>query len=188
MLRNTSGKLYSVAGAGAVIVAFYVAHMLFGPIESDESNRTIRLMASQIDGLELTAPATPSWAAFPCLGCYVCGAGDDEHRLYDIGIRRNGRGAVDHVGECWDSGTCETWHPIGCLPLLVAAPDLTNLWRGLAIGMPAADVVAAIREWPEVIELNSVRKAVQVVGCDGQIIAHLPIAGDDVRTLEALLE
>ena len=40
----------------------------------------------------------------------------------------------------------------------------------------------------QVIELNSSRQAIQVVGCEGQIVTHLPISSDDVQTLEALLE
>ena len=191
MLSNTTGRLYSVVGAGLVIAAFHVAHMLFGPIEFDESDRTIRIMASQINELERTAPIPSAWVAGPCRGCDACGQGrKNEHQLYPFGIRSNAEGAKDHVGECWRSnGSCDRWHPIGCNPIIAeAAPDLSDLWHRLAIGMPAADVVKAIREWPDVIELNSVREAIQVVGCDGQIIAHLPIAGDDTRTLEALLE
>lgn len=87
------------------------------------------------------------------------------------------------------NGSCDRWHPIGCDPIVAeVGPDLSALWRRLAIGMPAVDVIKAIRKWPEVIELNSVREAIQVIGCDGRIIAHLPIGGDDTRALRALLE
>ena len=69
-----------------------------------------------------------------------------------------------------------------------AAPDLTSLWQRLATGVSATDVVIVVQEWPTLVELNSERAAIQVVGCDGEIIAHLPISGDDARALEALLE
>lgn len=191
MLRNTTGRLYSVAGAGALIAVAHITLALLGPVDSHYSDRTIKLIGAQFDSSELTAPMPSAWAAGPCRGCDLCGQGREyEHLLYPFGIRSNAKGAKDHVNECWlSNGSCDRWHPIGCNPILAeAATDLTTLWQRLAVGMPASDVAKAIREWPDVIELNSVREAIQVVGCDGQIIAHLPIAGDDTRTLEALLE
>ena len=193
MLRNTTGRLYSVVGAGALIAAVHIALMLVGPIDSNHSDRTIKLIGSQFNSLGLTAPMPSAWAASPCRSCDVCGdLGDNEHFLSapPLASRRNAQGAADHLNDCWDSnGTCDDWHPVGCNPILVeAAPDLTNLWQRLATGVPATDVVKVVQEWPSLIELNSERAAIQVVGCNGQIIAHLPISGDDVRTLEALLE
>ena len=194
MLRNTSGKLYSVAGASAVIAAVHIALMLLGPIDSNHSDRTIKLIGSQINGLELNAPMPSAWAATPCRACdEACGEHrENEHLLLKSpsGDRHNAPGAVDHVDECWFSnGSCDQWHPTPCIVILAeAAPDLTSLWQRLATGIPATEVVRVVQEWPNLIELNSERAAIQVVGCEGQIIAHLPISGDDVRTLEALLE
>ena len=37
MLRDTTGRLYSVAGAGALIAAVHITLMLVGPIDSDDS-------------------------------------------------------------------------------------------------------------------------------------------------------
>ena len=193
MLRNTTGRLYSVAGAGALIAAVHIALMVLGPIDSNHADRTIKLIGSPIIGSELTAPMPSAWAASPCRFCDGCGSGGDtEHFIgkHPLASRRNAPGAADHVDECWISnGTCDQWHPEGCNPILVeAAPDLTSLWQRLAAGIPATDVVKVVQEWPSLVEFNSEREAIQVVGCDGQIIAHLPIGSDDARTLEALLE
>ena len=196
MLRNTSGKLYSVAAAGAVIAAVHIALMLAGSIDSNHSDRTIKLIGSQFNGLELelTAPMPSAWAASPCRSCDRCGESGEptEHLVFadPLAKRSHAAGAVDHLDECWlTNGTCDQWHPMGCdVTLAEAAPDLTSLWQRLATGIPATDIVRVVQEWPTLIELNSQRAAIQVVGCDGHIIAHLPISGDDVRTLEALLE
>ena len=194
MPRPTLGKLYSVTGLVLAITVVHFADLPLGPSRPGlSSDRTIKLIGSESAGFKLAAPLPSAWAASECRGCDFCRGGrPNQHLLFDAGRRTHTPGAEDHVGECWSSGPCDQWHPDNpeqCGESFAqAGPDLTNLWHGLVNGMPSYQLARVIRKRPEVIELNSARQAIQVVGCEGQIVAHLPISSDDVRALQMLLE
>ncbi|MEX2609453.1 MAG: hypothetical protein WEA24_05865 [Gemmatimonadota bacterium] len=141
----------------------------------------------------LAGAETPlSWQEW----CIVCdpecgGGGLNYHELPESG---QGFGievvppGEPHWDECWDSGTCDRWHPVGCYDTEEALPDLIVLWDGLKTGMVMTDVASLVKSHPGIIELNVNRSAIQVIGCNGGIMAHIPIDRESVALLDHALQ
>jgi hypothetical protein len=76
---------------------------------------------------------------------------------------------------------------VGCVPE-DDLPELNALWQGLADGMPMRAVLKAINANPERLVFNSKRRAIQVVGCQSTVIAHISLSPDDAKALAAALQ
>jgi len=121
----------------------------------------------------------------PCVLCHEdCPEG--EHVAADGGYtlplnwKRNG-GA--HGGYACMSGSCATKHgPEGCGGGMLQKSDVANLERALLAGADA-EVDRLLKHFPDNIELNGTRSAVQVRDCTGGLIAHLPAGLDIVASL-----
>lgn len=120
---------------------------------------------------------------FVCRGCDVCPGG---HQLYASGSRSNGSGGSDHVDECWSTGSCDDWHPIdpncgGFTSLDTQAR--AALWLA-AISDDEASIRRALEAYPDALKFNSARAALQVYGCEGDILASVPLSPARVAALE----
>jgi len=120
---------------------------------------------------------------FVCRGCDVCPGG---HQLYSSGSRSNGSGGSDHVDECWSTGACDDWHPLDPNCGGFASLDTearAALWLA-ATSDDAGLIRRALAEYPDALKLNSARAALQVYGCDGDIVASIPLSSARVIALE----
>ena len=118
-----------------------------------------------------------------CRGCDVCPGG---HQLYASGSRSNGDDGADHVDECWSTGSCEDWHPISSLCGGFASLDTearAALWLA-ATSDDAESIRRVLADYPDALKLNSARAALQVYGCDGDIVASIPLSPTRVAALE----
>jgi len=158
--------------------------------------RTI-LLVSGLTAMLVAAPS-PAQAQFPgdeeCLECFSC-----YNPNFGWGHWTNNRHPDDGPDE-WNEegedgehfycveGSCEIEHPssFGCdgsqledseeLQLLASVlPEVQNALRNSDL----AELVALARSPRSGSRLNfvSARNAVQVVGCDGVILAHVPVSG-----------
>lgn len=116
-------------------------------------------------------PAHPDSAALAgCPGVCIPACPNDYHFA---GAAIQNEGDYDHVHYTCDLGgecTCgDTFNPPGGLP-------------------PAATLVMqeareALARYPAVVTLNAERRAVQVDGCAGAVVAHLPVDAGTVSRL-----
>jgi hypothetical protein len=132
-------------------------------------------------------PTQFEWSVDPeCRGCDVCGAGEGFHVLYESGIRDAAPGD-DHVGDCWSTGTCDEWHPPLCEMTSAAASELQALWDGLATGIQVGELARRVDDLGELVHVDQDRQALQVVGCEGKIVAHIPLSTADFDALISVL-
>jgi len=152
------------------------------PTSSGGSSLASFTIRSSAPAASFAGPA-PVWRQ--CVGCDTCGEG--AHFVFDtpLGIRYVAPG--DNHTDCWQTGSCDTWHPTGCGGFAAAIPDLNLLWTRLGSGIPASDLVGLIRAKPDIITFNAKRNAIQVRGCNGTLLAHVPLSAVDGRVLQSLL-
>lgn len=101
-----------------------------------------------------------------------------------------------HSWECQD-GTCSKKHPVnaectGVLQLddaeelvtpLELKPDLAQLWNELR-DAEGEYLNALVLRFPQFVRVNEERGAVRVVGCSGELIAHLPLTKAQLDALD----
>ncbi len=91
-----------------------------------------------------------------------------------------------HPDEC-EVDSCNTAHPyvIECFPSLAleTAPTLPELWSAL-VQADESELKQVITDNEMFVHYNSARRALQILGCDGSIVAHMPLTSDQVHALE----
>lgn len=80
-------------------------------------------------------------------------------------------GGIHHMS-CW-SGGCRMWH--SCNPRLTLAPNDLDIVVDLLSELSAEEIVAIHDAEPNVT-FNDRRLAVQVLGCQGTVLASVPLA------------
>lgn len=109
--------------------------------------------------------------------CSSLGEGFHTNRYH----REGNDGGIWHMS-CW-SGGCRMWH--SCDPRLTLASSELNVVVDLLPELPAEDLVALHETEPNVT-FNRDRLAVQVLGCQGTVLASVPLTSDQHRSLTAL--
>lgn len=139
---------------------------------------------SAVTARELDVLSTPIAEGNDCIDCSeICSSGyhDAWDNGYDEWFRNGGAHSLDD--RC-KSGSCDTKHgPYPCgIEGLMSSVELESL----RISMAQGDVVAISKLMMRhrQISLNVSRSAIQVAGCRGAIIAHIPVAGGTVADLK----
>ncbi len=114
-----------------------------------------------------------------CLSCSPCGK--NAHRHGEQPPPTGGRLAY-HPHPCLDGGGCE-WHPSCGLgdQAMAAAADLINSLREST----QAQLSSLVERYPQMIQINEDRRALQLIGCNNRIVASY--SSDTIPALEALL-
>lgn len=120
-------------------------------------------------------------------GCNNMGRGrNGEHfSFWDISKDARADPPGDHPKWHWGglSGNCDTWHPQCGGPGEVPEENIEGLALALATDNRAA-MVALVDGMADGVFLNSERSMVQALGCDGLVIASLPLSPEQLRALE----
>lgn len=85
--------------------------------------------------------------------------------------------------ECWATGGCALWH--SCDPQFTLAPSELDIVVDLLAELPAEQIVSLHETAPNVV-VNVSRSAVQVLGCEGAVLASIALTADQERELSAL--
>jgi hypothetical protein len=160
-MRCGIGKLLTVAAVTAVAGVLLVGN-------STQAAPTLDLMATPFAAV-----------CVDCAGCWS--EGDVGHKAPDgDGTSIYDRGTGSHT-TCYTTGTCSQRHPItypNCGGTnngedLVAT--LEEIRQVILAGDQAAAVAAARSADERHFRYVEARNAIQVAGCDGNLIAHLPL-------------
>lgn len=136
---------------------------------------------------ELTAASADAGGApmLECRGCDFC-SGTAGHILYATGERTGG---ADHVGECWEIGPCFQYHTLdtencgGGSFAALPGEDRTELWRAVT-GRDLDAIRWALKRHPGALVMNAGRSALQVTGCSGDVLAHIPLTKAQATALD----
>lgn len=134
---------------------------------------------SYLDGL------LSEWGrAVPAVGCYdcnICGFWRNKHRV-DGNPPPSGGYEASHVESCNKDGTCADHKECGTVQMAAALGEITR-----AVRRAESDVLAAVvGRHPEWMRINHDRQALQLVGCEGAIVASYPVTS--LPTLAGLLQ
>ena len=123
----------------------------------------------------LDTPFPAGWGP-GCIDCVNCGdngnkaLGGDETSWYEVGA-----GLHD---QCIESGTCLIQHPPTCTvteeeqqELLVVMEDL----RGFLVAADWGGVRDLLVQRPEWVQYHASRGAIQALGCNDQVLMHVPV-------------
>jgi len=106
--------------------------------------------------------------------------------------KRNPEGGQNQEHECYGLDSCFAHHPVRCVDseeLLLDAANEAELRTTLS-SANAETLTRALSAYPGALHLNVARSAVQVSGCDGQIVMHVPLPRnvvDEVAEVRASL-
>lgn len=131
------------------------------------------------------APAIATTVASPamsdCFGCFPGGLGDpqicDSGEHFDqtgtaefFGPRSQMHAGCSTDGDCGDHGECDPGE---------------EAYETLSVAIAQRDAVTILQllRTNEDVELNSERSAIQVIGCNKEVFAHLPIDDDLLAVL-----
>ncbi len=124
-----------------------------------------------------------------CFKCIPCTYEDGSagHRVTTARVARGAIGlTIPEPVEC-GPGTCDNpqdpdvAHEV-CLRPSSTAFSLPALQKAVESG-DVVRLAALVQSGGEAVEVNFARGAVQVVGCQGGIVAHLPLAAEQLRAL-----
>jgi hypothetical protein len=120
------------------------------------------------------------------VACYssVCAAEDyhDAWLMEPPYANATRNGGPHNDGKCRE-GTCDTKHgPMCDLSVEFASGDFEALRRGL-VESDLQPVRALLAKHSNVLFVNVARSAVQVSDCEGNVVAHLPLANGTVAAL-----
>ena len=97
----------------------------------------------------------------------------------------------EHDGDCrhcLGGGGPERCHKLCQLPLPEAEAVAYQIVIEAAQRGDLRTVVLAGRRVPSVISFNGARHSIQIVGCDGMLVANLPVRGDATTIVAAARE
>ena len=110
--------------------------------------------------------------AVPVTGCYdcnICGFWRNKHRV-DGNPPPSGGYEAAHVEGCNGDGTCADHETCGMTQMAEALGEITR-----AVRWAESEVLAAVVDrHPEWMRINRDRQALQLVGCEGSIVASYP--------------
>ncbi len=105
-------------------------------------------------------------SCWDCLSCFL-----GQHRLDEGEVDA---GYYSYHSECWSPSSCDGYHPpctIGGAPTSARLQQLADL-----LGRADAEWVVEVMEtYRDFAKLNLRRRALQIMGCTGEIIAHIPL-------------
>lgn len=118
-----------------------------------------------------------------CLLCSDCGSEDQEGNLaWNLGhpLAMNSAGDGPHGGACYLTGYCEDEHARPCRGPHQDGEDLEAVIQELEVAVRMGDLVGAQTIVAEqyadgALYLAAERSAIQVLGCNGTVIYHLPL-------------
>jgi hypothetical protein len=137
-------------------------------------------------------PVAPGTMEACELMCWEGACDSNEHDAFDSldpeqwdAIRNGGA----HVGPpLCRTGTCDTMHgPLPCDPYVGLPQGPVHVLEALRLAILESDsrMVAEIVEHASGrVSLNTARSAVQVTGCRGGIVAHMPLSADFLRLVQ----
>ncbi len=112
--------------------------------------------------------------AVPAMGCYdcnICGFWRNKHRV-DGNPPPGGGYEAAHVESCNKDGTCADHKKRGVMAMAETFDEITQ-----AVRRAESEVLAAVAgRHPEWMQINHDRQALQLVGCEGSIVASYPVA------------
>lgn len=157
-------------------------------MSSSSFSRTLKRSIQMVVGLALAATLAPTAAEAQALACRACQDclinGVVGHRTFGRAPNAGEYGLFDSVHGCLPEGPCSNpddsaicQFPATAMTDLEAAAQDGNLTR-------LAEIVQTSEGR---VELNTRRSALQVVGCTGAIIAHIPLNGAQLASLRATL-
>jgi hypothetical protein len=153
-------------GLGAVVGACLLAVILTFPNESRAS----------------IAPALLAPLAESCsMTCWICLP--DEHAMQLGGVARDAEGYF-HT-ECFPGGCGYHWYSCsGGGESAGSGPDADpgEVWTAFVDAEPD-ELPDLLERHPDVIRYNSDRRAIQVVGCDQQVVVHVPVTEAQLQAL-----
>lgn len=101
----------------------------------------------------------------------------------------------DHSGECWNTaflppgGTTQCdWHSPECEGSEEQEEELAALWADLISGVSVNELALRISRGEGGIHFVPSRQAIQAAGCDGEIVANLPLGSAQAAALELALK
>jgi hypothetical protein len=109
----------------------------------------------------------------------------------DVGEHR-----APEIGDSHETGDGPHWHcfegfcTVGLVGIPAKHPECTQSFASilprLRTGLIEEDsraIAALAEEYPQFVEVNSERRAVQLIRCDGAVIGHFPVAARMLRGL-----
>ncbi|HYW09516.1 MAG TPA: hypothetical protein VE913_21320, partial [Longimicrobium sp.] len=156
-----------------------------------------KLMLGALVVAALTLAAKPATAQVVTNDCYIClpcdfnGDGDtsDGHRVTRNRVTRGATGlTISEPNEC-GPGTCsapadpDVDHQV-CVRSASTAFSVEKL-DAAARGGDMLAVAGQIRAGGNIVEVNLKRGALQVIGCQGGVVAHIPMRQDQIQALMA---
>jgi hypothetical protein len=124
-----------------------------------------------------------------CVSCTINGA--PGHRVLNIRVPANGATVGLTIPEPFECGPGPCSNPQDpevnhqrCVRPRQTAFSLTSLTEAVKSG-DMARVAVLMEQGGEIVEVNTARSALQVVGCDGAIVAHLPLDAAQLTQLAA---
>lgn len=135
----------------------------------------VRLVGSETRTVESSLDRLLSdWERLPAMGCYqcsICGWRNHKHRLHGNPPPAGGvMGA--HMESCNGDGTCSDHSAcMGGSAILAVARTVRS-----SGSLTPVELATALRRHPGKIRANNNRKALQLIGCDGNIVASFPFA------------
>jgi hypothetical protein len=145
-----------------------------------------RLLASLVWPESIMLPVATGTIETCELACWDGPCDPGEHDAFDTldpgtwdAIRNGG---AHHTEPLCRSGTCDTKHgPLPCDPYVDLPQGRVDVLQALRVAVLASDpetVAQIIAHGGDRVALNASRSAVQVTGCRGGIVAHLPLSAD----------
>ncbi|HYW11678.1 MAG TPA: hypothetical protein VE871_06955 [Longimicrobium sp.] len=127
--------------------------------------------------------------------CYYCISctlnGQPGHRVLNVRVPANGTTVgltIPEPNECGPGPCSNPQDPDvnhqRCVRPRQTAFNLTSLTEAVKSG-DMAQVAVLMEQGGEIVEVNTARSALQVVGCDGAIVAHLPLNQVQLTQLSA---
>lgn len=128
--------------------------------------------------LVLSAPIT---SADACLYCSSC-TSEAGHKATGAPAQGNAWGIMHQ--HCSVVGTCQGGHfhyPTTCDGFSFSPSELTEMWYAVLDG--EQDFDAIFGRYDGRLHVNAERKALQVLGCSGTVVAHIPLTDDQLTLL-----
>lgn len=124
-----------------------------------------------------------------CVSCTINGA--PGHRVLNVRVPANGTTVgltIPEPNECGPGPCSNPQDPDvnhqRCVRPRQTAFNLASLTAAVKSG-DMAQVAVLMEQGGEIVEVNTARSALQVVGCDGAIVAHLPLNQAQLTQLAA---